>query len=180
MVKSLNKVYENDELFYYCNACGDLNLPGTDPWSIHDPEELPPPARDLYNNYWTEGAGLTMYVVKYKDVTTIAVNALFDRGYMDDLEYKHGWEKDEDAFLEAVKSTAIMADIYTGFPLTILVGLETDPDGHEILFILPPDKCDKAADFAAEFGEWVYDTFELEYHSVLFWNKMRTPKSERK
>lgn len=179
MVKSLNEVYENNELLYYCNAAGDIHIPGADPWAIHQPDELPLPALELYENFWTEGAGLTMYVVKYKDVTTIAVCALFDYSYMDDLDEQHRWGQDKDAFWQAVKHTAKQADMLTDFPMVTLVGEDTDPDGHEILFILPPDKCAEAADFAETFGDYIYDAFEVEYHAALFWAK-RSKKAERK
>ncbi len=39
-MKSLNEVYTENKLFYYCNACGDINMPNTDPLSYHDVDEL--------------------------------------------------------------------------------------------------------------------------------------------
>ena len=39
-MKSLNEVYTENKWFYYCNACGDINTPNTDPLSYHDVDEL--------------------------------------------------------------------------------------------------------------------------------------------
>ena len=83
--KSLNKVYEKDELTYFCNACGDINIPGKEGWWNGKPEELPRTARELYENCWGEGCGLPMYVVEYKCETAMAITALFDESYKDDL-----------------------------------------------------------------------------------------------
>ena len=84
-MKSLNKVCENNELFYYCNTCGDINIPNTNPLSWHNIDELPLKERNLYENYWYEGAGCHMHVVNYKDNPAMALGFLFDKSYLSDI-----------------------------------------------------------------------------------------------
>ena len=47
-MRNLNEIYKNDELFYYCNSCGEINIPNTDVFSYHDVDELPIKERNLY------------------------------------------------------------------------------------------------------------------------------------
>lgn len=157
--KSLNEVYKNEELFYYCNACGDINIPGTDPYGFHDVDELPRSARELYENYWMEGAGLCMYVVEYKCEKAMAVTALFDCGYREDL-LADGISLTDEEFFSAVKNVAIM--YRNVFRYETLVGEDTDPDGHEIVFIVPASACDTVRDFTAFVGDRIYKDFETE------------------
>lgn len=171
---SLNKVYENNELVYYCNACGEINIPETDPLSIHNPDELPLPALNLYENYWREGAGLTMYVVKYKGQFALAVAALFDDGYRDDLLTENGIAVTDTEFFDAVMRVAKMYKM--AFRFETLVGQDTDPDGHEIVFIIPYDMCDGAQDIAAFVGDHIYTDFEQECY---MFHKNRMKKGER-
>lgn len=166
--KSLNEVYENEELFYYCNACGDINIPGTDPWSRHDVDELPLSARELYENYWMEGAGLCMYVVEYKFEVgfekAMAVTALFDYGYREDL-LAEGISLTDEEFFAAVKNTAIM--YRNAFRYETLVGKDTDPDGHEIVFIVPASACDTVRDFTGFVSDRIYKDFEEECRKIM-------------
>lgn len=155
--KSLNEVYKNEELFYYCNACGDINIPGKDTFWDSTVDELPRSARELYENYWMEGAGLCMYVVEYKCETAMAVTALFDYGYREDLT-GDGIDVTDAEFFEAVKATAIR--YRNAMQYETLVGKDTDPDGHEIVFILPYSVCENAPDIAAFIGDHIYKDFE--------------------
>ena len=164
---SLNKVYEKGDLIYYCNACGDIidpaQAPGDGPWEVGSPEKLPRSARELYENYWAEGAGLPMYVVEYKCEKAMAVTALFDYGYRDDMLDEKGIAVTNNEFFDAVKRVAIMYS--NAFRHETLVGRDTDPDGHEIVFIIPYDLCDTAQDFAAFVGDHIYTDFEQECYT---------------
>lgn len=162
--KSLNEVYQNEELFYYCNACGDINIPGTDPWGFHDVDELPRSARELYENYWMEGAGLCMYVVEYKCEKAMAVTALFDYGYREDL-LAEGISLTDEEFFAAMKNVAIM--YRNAFRYETLVGKDTDPDGHEIVFIVPASACDTVRDFTGFVGDRIYKDFEDECRNIM-------------
>lgn len=163
--KSLNDVYERGELFFYCNAAGEIGIPGTDPWSRHEPDDLPHSAWELYMNYWTEDSGLMMYVVEYKCEKCMALNVLFDRGYMDDLRVEYDIDVDEDLFWEAVQN---IADTYCAATnCETLVGKDTDPDGHEILFIVPASRCSTIRELAGFVTEHIYGDFEQRYKYLL-------------
>ena len=155
--KSLNEVYEKGELEYLCNAAGDINVPGKEWWS-GKPEELSRSARELYENYWSEGAGLPMYVVEYKCETAMAITALFDESYKDDLLTEKGIAVTTSEFWEAVKRVAIVYRL--AFQYETLVGKDTDPIGHEIVFIIPYKDCENAPDIAEFIGGHIYDDFE--------------------
>lgn len=161
--KSLNEVYEKDELVYFCNACGDINIPGKEGWWNGKPEELPRTARELYENCWGEGCGLPMYVVEYKAETAMAISALFDEDYKDDLLAEKGIAVTTSEFWEAVRRVAIMYRL--AFRYETLVGRDTDPIGHEIVFIIPYKDCEDAADIAAFLGDHIYNDFERECYA---------------
>lgn len=164
---SLNEVYKKGDLVYYCNACGDIidpaQAPGAGPWEVGDPAKLPRSARELYENCWGEGCGLPMYVVEYKAETAMAITALFDESYKDDLLTEKGIAVTTSEFWEAVKRVAKMYSLALQYET--LVGKNTDPIGHEIVFIIPYKTCENAADIAAFIGDHIYTDFEQECYS---------------
>ena len=176
---SLNEIYAADELFYYCNACGDINIPGEeDPAKMyaHKPEELPMTALNLYENYWQEGAGLPMYVVEYKGQIGMAVTALFDRSYHDDLFKEKGIGVTKSEFFAAMKRVAKM--YRNAFRYETMVGVDTDPDGHEIVFFIPEHLASNAAGFASFVGDHIYKDFEHECYAL--WKKRQKKGEESK
>lgn len=167
---SLNEIYAADELFYYCNACGDINIPGEEDSAkifAHTPEELPMVARNLYENYWQEGAGLPMYVVEYKGQIGMAVTALFDQSYQRDLFTEKGIGVTRSEFFTAMKRVAKM--YRNAFRYETMVGVDTDPDGHEIVFFIPEHLASKAEGFASFLGDHIYKDFEQECYAI--WKK---------
>lgn len=161
-MNSLNKVYENKELFYYCNTCGDINIPGSDPLSYHDVDELPLRVRNLYENYWYEGAGCHMYVVNYKGSPAMALGYLLDESYLEDLMNKDAVSaKDMQIFYNAILDYAKMLDRDNNVAgCEILVGEYTDPDGHELLVIVPYELRGKIKTIADYLDGEVYSTVE--------------------
>ncbi len=161
-MKSLNKVYENNELFYYCNTCGDINIPNTNPLSWHNIDELPLKERNLYENYWYDGAGCHMHVVNYKDNPAMALGFLFDKSYLSDILDKDDvTEKDMESFYAAVMDYAKMLEKDNEISdCEILVGENTDPDGHELLVIIPYEKRTEIEKIAKYLDKHVYDTVE--------------------
>lgn len=47
----LNEIYKKDELFYWCNCLGEINMPGDGHFIVHKAEELPPRYFELYEKY---------------------------------------------------------------------------------------------------------------------------------
>ena len=50
MIKSLNKAYQTDSMYYWCNAEGEVNYPGSG-FSTGDSERLPAAVKELYERY---------------------------------------------------------------------------------------------------------------------------------
>jgi len=143
---SLNDIYKNNEIFYYCNACGEINIPDTDPLSYHESDEMPLKERNLYENYWDEGRGAyKMYVVKYKGNAAMALNFVFDRYYFGEFLCKDEASDEDMAMLyEAIVDYAKM--LKNSGMMTfceVLVGENTDSDGHEIIVIVPYERRSK-------------------------------------
>ena len=161
-MENLNKIYDNDQLFYWCNAAGDINIPGTDPWSLHDVDELPLKERNLYENYWSEDMGFWMYVVNYKGNPAMAINCLFDKSYLADLLDKEDVsQEDMKRFYNAVFDFAMMLEREKEVAgCEILIGEDTDPDGHELFVIIPYDKRSEIVDIARYLDGCVYSTVE--------------------
>lgn len=161
MVLSLNDIYKQDELFYWCNACGDINMPNTDPMSLHTEDELPMRERNLYENYWEEGAGCCMYVVRFREHPAMVLNYLFDKGYCEDLlgheptraDMHHFWVAIRDCaqFLERDERTA---------GCWVVVGEDTDPDGHELTVVVPYERRETIKDVLHYLNETVYASVE--------------------
>lgn len=159
---SLNKVYENDELYYWCNACSDINIPGADPSYCGDIDELPIKQRNLYENYWNESAGCCMYVVDYKGNPAMALGYLFDASYLSDLLKKNDVsDEDMEVFYNAVYDCGTMLERTKEVSdCEVLVGKDTDPDGHELLIIVPYARRNKIEEIAKYLDGVVYSTVE--------------------
>ena len=161
-MKNLNKVYENDELFYYCNACGDINIPDTDPMSYHDVDELPILARELYENYWTDGHIGKMYVVDYNGTSAVAINYVFDEYYLADFLNKDKATSGDmvvfyNAIMEYAKKLEWNSHIWN---CEVIVGFDTDPDGHELLVIVPYEMRSEIKSIAQYLDDNVYNAVE--------------------
>ncbi|NLT15388.1 MAG: hypothetical protein GXY05_13725 [Clostridiales bacterium] len=175
MVKSLNDAYKHNTLFYFCNATGDINMPG-DPmlgtgfYIVHTSEELPPKERELYENFWSEDGGGTQYVVRCEGKPGIAICYLFDRDYILEL---CGWDVNDDIggdvivkqFFSAVEAYAKEVE---AFPVlegcSIFVGDNTDPVGHELLVFVPYELVEgKYADVKKFLDTYVYMCVEVAF-----------------
>ena len=55
-VLDLKDVYEdrNQIFWYWCNACGDINIPGMDTLKHGEVEYMPAEDRPLFLNFWSE------------------------------------------------------------------------------------------------------------------------------
>ena len=141
-MRNLNEIYKNDELFYYCNSCGEINIPNTDVFSYHDVDELPIKERNLYENYWSDAYGFQMYVVNYNGNAAMALNFLFCETYLSDILNKDKInDTDMQMLYNAISDYAkiLEKDKIVAF-CDIAVGDYTDPDGHELLVIIPYER----------------------------------------
>lgn len=175
-IKSLNEAYKNGEIFYWCNACGDINIPGTEAHCSHTAEELPVDARILYDTLWTEtdGDGPDCYIVSTglnaenpaagEVQFSMALNFLLNKEYLralpklDPVTY-YGLPANTDMALYAIKSEArrltdasFAANYFLDDSVDVYIGNNTDPDGHEMLIVIPAKKA------AQDFND-ILDTF---------------------
>lgn len=157
---SLNKVYENDELYYWCNACGDINIPDKDLLYCGDVEELPLKQRNLYERYWSVDTWACMYVVDYKGNPAMALTYLFDESYLSDLLNKNDvTDTDMEMFYNAVHDCGnMLSEKEELVDCDILVGENTDPDGHELIVVVPYAKRSHIAKIAEYLDGCVYET----------------------
>lgn len=155
VIESLNKVYEEGSLFYWCNATGDVNMPG-DPKGciiIHKPEELPPIPHELYDTYFSEGDGAYNYVVNYKGAPAYAFGFLFTNEWINET-LKLGdspvytfQEIVEKAVNDVFGNDELFRDCY------FLYGEGTDPTGCELLIVVPYEQKDKIPLMQKAFSE---------------------------
>lgn len=158
----LNNVYENDELYYWCNTCGDINIPNMPLLYCGEIDELPMKQRNLYENYWYEGAGCNMYVVDYKGKPAMALGFLFDYSYLSDLLNNNDVSnEDMEVFYNAICDCGMMLEKNEhALDYEVLIGKDTDPDGHELLFVVPYEKRSKIEELAEYLNGVVYSTVE--------------------
>ena len=78
----LSKIYDQDELFYWCNCLGEINMPGENGhFIIHKPEELPPKCAELYEKCQKEVGPCHRYVVTFRGRPGMLLTALHDESY---------------------------------------------------------------------------------------------------
>ena len=161
-MKKLNYIYENNELFYYCNSCGEINIPGTDMLSLHKADELPVRERELYENYWDDSTCGRMYVVNYKGNPAMALSFIFDEYYLSDILNKTNIsKKDMDKWYKYIFNYAqILAKNKIVSGCEICIGEYTDSDGHELVVIIPYEKRKDINNIASFLNETVYLSVE--------------------
>lgn len=165
-IKSLNEAYEKNLIWYWCNACGDINVPGALPMTIGHPDDMPPTARRLYEKYWSEAGWPTRYVGNCEGQYGLFLCYLFDYEMCVGTVFED-IDRMADAFFEEVVMG--VAKMLSRKPLfgangdlsdcTIYVGNGTDPLGHELCIFIPEDKCEYAdlLDRKIESDGLVYD-----------------------
>jgi hypothetical protein len=132
----------------------------------HEAKELPKVYLDLFSKYWFEDKyGARCYIVRYDRKPGIALQYLFDNGYLDDLRdelHMPGLTMEE--FLTAMSASAerITKEING---CTVMVGNDTDPDGHEILVFVPAEQADYIQQIS-EHTKLVYDYMVCELQKI--------------
>lgn len=147
---SLNAIYaQNDQLFYWCNATGEINMPGDDDSACgHAPDELPPKCREIFERHFVEGGECNKYVVTFKGRVGLLLVALHDEYEVSDScglhpNGKNAAEEDKVKMAMAMYSYLLkqrVANMETD-PVfdgcTLIYGDYTDPIGHELALFVP-------------------------------------------
>ncbi len=158
-IESLNDIYSQNRLFYWCNACGEINMPGDPvyPILVHKPNELPnEQLRDLYNNFWSELGCSSEYVVTLDGVHGYAFDFLFDYDWAED----NGMNPKK--LPEVIKKTAtqLFADVQDFVGCRFLFGEDTDPNGHEFIIFLPYERRKFIEPLRAAIQDGKYDMWD--------------------
>lgn len=141
---SLNKVYkENDRksrIFYWNNLSGDVNLPGDD--NCHLIDELPDVFQKLFDL-----CGPHQYMVSLDNVPGLMSVFMFDAKW-----YRRKLKKLNSDFIGAEPDVRLVEtlkrygqDLAKKLPdsCTVLIGISTDPCGHELCVFIPAQECFK-------------------------------------
>lgn len=172
MVQSMNEIFAQHGLFYWCSSAGDIRMPGDGQrYIVHHPEDLPPAVRQLYEAYQTEAGECMRHVVTYNGNPGMCLMALYDKSYYNDICDDHGITN------KTCAQEAILLDV--GFQLliqqaermskdpvfegcTCLVGNKTDPDGHELGLFIPAKMAKNIDTIEKEFCQYLYPESEKE------------------
>ena len=173
MVYSLNEAYKNNQIFYWCNSTGDINVPGAAPMHCGNVEDLPEKQREIYEKYWNDNAGALVYVVTYRGRPGIVLGYLIDYSWLHDMLGISGRDdvpaEKKAIFQQAAEEAANnLADYLANAEggkyaeAEVIYGDGTDPDGHEILVFLPYGIAEMATELAGDIEAegLVYDRIE--------------------
>ena len=173
-MKSLNSIYEQDQLHYWCNAVGEINLK-EDPFRIGDKEALPEMAQELYDSYWSEGSGCNMYVAEYSNLTGMILCILCDYSWASDMLSKKESEldaHDKHALYRAAKAQGLaveawISEAFPGAGIEVWLGEDTDPDGHELLVFIPYQARVHIEEIAGVLNQTAYEKIEFYYKKAV-------------
>lgn len=165
-MRDLNEIYEKELLFYWCNSLGEINVPGAR-FSSGDPEELPPKQKILYEG-WQQEDDPYRYVVSYNGKAAMALGLLFDYSWLADIMTI----KESNFCVRAMGGILFQAIKKYGKALEarlpnveILFGEDTDPDGHELLVVVPFEERSRIEEIALAMGD-AYPCVEREFSSL--------------
>lgn len=140
----MKEIYGKELLWYWCNATGDINIPGFPISSLPSADLLPAPARELYEKVWSESSYCNQYVVTFKGQFGLLLGWLFDYSWLRDKGVLTDENKDEiiPKFHKAVYDVAEqLGDQHKHWP--VLYGEDTDPDGDEILMFISAEELEE-------------------------------------
>ena len=137
MIKSLNKAYQTDSMYYWCNAEGEVNYPGSG-FSTGDSERLPAAVKELYEHYqFSPGCDANLYTVTYSGEDGMLLTTMFNSNWMDVPAVKDAKQKAR----KALRSIATELTRQCKPWGTVLFGEDTDPEGDEIALFVPAEEC---------------------------------------
>lgn len=146
-VIDLSKLYaedNNDTMFYWCNSCGEVNLPGDVGIVLHTEDELPPKIKSIFEYLECERNETNEYAVTVCNKSGILLMALYPCRFVADvLKIDEESEKALDAteqFALNLKGfgnrlTAELKEIDPN--CEVILGIHTDPEGPEFGVFVP-------------------------------------------
>lgn len=178
-IKSLNEAYEKNTIKYICNACGDVLGPDNPNGVLNahdDPKQVMSKCEwDLYSQYWNED-GSPMYVLRLVEPdqpvrAAMGLNFLIDVGWCEDILTKRNptaakLPREEvkaqymPFMLQALRDAAETSIVELVPGCDLYIGSDTDPDGHELLIVVPYEMRDRINEIAARLNNMVYDAIE--------------------
>ena len=166
-ILSLNDAYQFNAMHYWCNAAGEINLPGdgilwprnAGSMICHSEEDLPPKAKELYECFWSDGWAAKEYVVQFSGRTGFAFNFLFDEEWMNNLKIPAPLFRKIASYVISEKLNNPLFE-----NCAVLYGEETDPDGDELLIVVPYESYALIPDMRIFFDE--HDLWKAIEHAV--------------
>ena len=169
-IGNLQELYDQNRMFYHCNACGDINVPGKPDLYCGSVDELPTEARELYETLWSEGSGWPEYVVTLDGKVGMAISIGIWRPYIDNL-CANDTDKRNLAFVSAVSvGKNVAQQLLERMPDgEVYYGKDTDPCGDEVVVIcLGKAACDEHWETIKSIAsEFFYPQFEREMAAIL-------------
>lgn len=146
-VIDLSKLYDednNDTMFYWCNSCGEVNLPGDVGIVLHTEDELPPKIKSIFEHLECEHNETNEYAASICNKSGILLMALYPYQFVADvLKIDEQSQKAQDATEQlAVNLKAFSSDLLTKFKkidpnCEVVLGIHTDPEGPELGVFIP-------------------------------------------
>lgn len=173
-VKSLNDAIKQGAYKPLCNGCGDVFDPN-DAARTCKPEELHglwhKEEITLYEDYWNDNSGAYMYVLRLADGSAaMGLNFLFDADWCKDtLKNRRGKKNITEKEVKAtwmprlfhLLSEAAERVIQKAVPdYDIYFGEDTDPDGHELMVVVPYSDRDEINGTVRKLYYMVYQAVE--------------------
>lgn len=146
-VIDLSKLYaedNNDTMFYWCNSCGEVNLPGDVGIVLHTEDELPPKIKSIFERLECERNETNEYAVTVCNKSGILLMALYPCRFVADVLKI---DEESEKALDATKQFALNLKGF-GNRLTaelkeidpnceVILGIHTDPEGPEFGVFVP-------------------------------------------
>lgn len=146
-VIDLSKLYkDNDEnvMFYWCNSCGEVNLPGDIGIVLHTEDELPPKIKSIFEHLECERNETNEYAVTICNKNGILLMALYPYQFVADvLKIDERSQKAQDATEQLALDlkgfgSSLAAELKEIDPnCEVILGIHTDPEGPEFGVFVP-------------------------------------------
>lgn len=137
-VIDLSKLYDEDNnntMFYWCNSCGEVNLPGDVGIVLHTEDELPPKIKNIFEHLECERNETNEYAVTICNKSGILLMALYPCQFVADV-LKDATEQ----FALNLKGfgNRLAAELKEIDPnCEVILGIHTDPEGPEFGVFVP-------------------------------------------
>lgn len=146
-VIDLSKLYDednNDTMFYWCNSCGEVNLPGDVGIVLHTEDELPSKIKSIFEHLECERNETNEYAVTICNKSGILLMALYPCQFVADvLKIDEENQKALDAteqFALNLKGfgNRLAAELKEIDPnCEVILGIHTDPEDPEFGVFVP-------------------------------------------